>query len=198
MNKDKTVIELSEHSLDYMRQTDTKVKKIKGYLIFIITSFITLVSIIFFILQTSDYEFIEQLNIFKRIKNNMVSWKSLILEKTGIEIAKGQNLSTRVDAKAFNFNCYDFGTYFVAAKLSEKNNLPEFIKRGNGDVWMIKKAGKRDESSNQFCEFIIRNNTLNTIQCGIDMYNKVGYSGYFESLHPCQTILDEIQEKFRL
>lgn len=195
---DKTVIEFSENSLDYIHQTESKVKNVRGYLILIISAVIVFISTVVFIMQTANYEFIEQLGIFKRIKNNMGSWKSLILEKTGIEVGRGKNMASRVNIKVFNFNCYDFGTYYVGAKLSPKNNLPEFIRRGKGDVWMIQKADKIDNSAKQFCEYQVRNNNLNTITCGMDMYNKIGYSGYFELGHPCQSALNIFLEKLKI
>lgn len=195
---DTTIIEIGEHSLDYMRKTDMKVKKVKGYLIFIITAVLIFISVCFFALQVAELPFLEQLYIFRRIKNNMGNWKQLILEKTGIEISRGQSVASRVSKEAFSINCFDLGQYYVAVRLSEKNNLPEFIRRAKGDVWMMKKADKIDPSSQQFCEYVSRNMNTNTVSCGIDMYNKIGYSGYFERFHPCQTILDEILERFKI
>lgn len=197
MKKDKTIIEFTENSLDYIRQTESNIKNVRGYLILIISAFIIFISSVLFILQTANYDFFDQLAIFKRIKNNMSSWKSLILEKTGIEIARGKNLAARSNIKIFNFECYDMGTYYVSARLNERNGLPQFIKRGKGDVWMIRKADKIDNSSKQFCEYITRTGNQNTITCGMDMYNQIGYSGYFENGHPCQSMLSEFENKYK-
>ncbi|CCU55749.1 entry-fusion complex essential component (Cop-H2R) [Choristoneura biennis entomopoxvirus] len=185
-----TILQIGEKNIDYYRSAATKLKTYKGYMGYILSMLFIIISTLFFILQSFRWEPLVQLDKFRRIKKNIGSWKQLVLEKTQIEMTRGRARSLQLINDAFDFKCYDFGNYYAAMRLNQTTFLPEFILRGIGDVWRFRKAAEKDVSAFQFCEYIIWTNNNNLAQCGIDMFNKLGYSGYFEYGHPCQYALN--------
>ena len=127
----------------------------------------------------------------------MASWHNNIIEKTGIETNRGKRVALEINNNAiYSFQPYDFGTYYTALRLNSATYLPEFIRRGNGDIWKVNKAADKDTSALQFTKYLIYTNSSNTITCGLDMYNKLGYGGYFNSNHPCQLALDVLLQYY--
>ncbi|CCU55515.1 entry-fusion complex essential component (Cop-H2R) [Adoxophyes honmai entomopoxvirus 'L'] len=185
-----TILQIGEKNIDYYRSANAKLRSYKGYMAYILSIIFIIISTIFFILQSFRWEPLVQLDIFRRIKKNIGSWKQLVLEKTQIEMTRGRARSLQLVNDAFDYKCYDFGNYYAALRLNQNTFLPEFILRGIGDVWRFRKSAETDIPALQFCEYTIFNNTNNAVQCGIDMFNKLGYSGYFENQHPCQYALN--------
>ncbi|CCU56354.1 entry-fusion complex essential component (Cop-H2R) [Mythimna separata entomopoxvirus 'L'] len=184
-----TVLQIGEKNIDYYRSATAKLRNYKGYMGYILSMIFIILSTIFFILQSFRWNPLFQLEKFRRIKKNIGSWKQLVLEKTQIESTRGRARSLQLINDAFDYRCYDFGNYYAALRLNQTTFLPEFILRGVGDVWRFRKADEVDVGALQFCDYTIINNSSNSAQCGIDMFNKLGYSGYFENGHPCQTAL---------
>lgn len=189
----KSVIEINENELNY-KKIDTKYfNKTKFGFLIILIFIIFLISVILCILQNFDWKPLNNLNTFKRIKKNMNSWSNIVNEKTGIEINKGKLLYLS-KPDIINFSCIDYGLYYAVGRLNENIFLPQFIMRGNSGPWTIKKADTEDESAKQFCEFLLNkksNNNNNIITCGKDMYEKLGYSGYFTQNSPCEDFISK-------
>lgn len=195
----KTLIEVQEHNLDYYRQETSSIQTSKGFELLAFTFFFMIVSVIFALLQYYNYEPLAQLDKFKRIKRNMGTFRINILEKTAIETTRGKRIALSInDPSIYQFECLDFGSYFSPMRLNSSTYLPEFIRRGTGDVWKINKALKdgvtKDTSAEQFCQYVILNHSNETLTCGIDMYDELGYGGYFNTNHPCQSALDVLLE----
>lgn len=166
------------------------------YFIFIIVFICLLFSTLFTILQNFDYKPIKELAKFKRIKKNMGSWFNLTKEKTGIEINKGRLLYT---SKPYisEFKCIDYGLYYAVGRLNPNTFLPEFVRRGNSGPWLINKSSSSDLSAQQMCTFILNKYTIiasneELITCGTDMFNKLGYSGYFIPNSVCELTLEKL------
>lgn len=185
-----TILEIGEKNIDYYRSSVSKFKEYKGYMTYIFSIAFIIISTLFFALQAFQWDPLIQLEKFKRIKKNIGNWQQLIIEKTDIEINKGKAKALQLKPSSFSYACYDYGNFYAALKLNQTSFLPEFILRGNGDVWKFRKADNKDIPAMQFCEYIILKGNYNTAQCGTDMFDKLGYSGYFEFNHPCQTALD--------
>lgn len=150
-------------------------------------------SFTFCILQTFNWEPLCVLNKFKRIKKNMNSWESIIKEKTGIETNNGKILYLK-NTNVSNMQCLNFKNYYIPGRLSTDDYLPEFIRRGNSGPWLIKKNNIDDEASLQFCEYLIQTKIKkeNFIKCGIDMFNKIGFSGYFTDNFICEETMQKL------
>jgi hypothetical protein len=187
-----TILEIGEKNIDYYRSAVTKFKSYKGYLSYVFAIIFIIISTLFFALQSFKWDPLTQLEKFKRIKRNIGSWRQLILEKTDIEVTRGRSRALQLNPRSFDYSCYDYGNFYAALRLNPTTFLPEFILRGIGDVWRFRKAAEIDIPAKQFCEYIILNGNYSTAQCGIDMFNKLGYSGYFELNHPCQNALNII------
>jgi hypothetical protein len=192
----KNTIEIFDSAINYTKEQTAKFYGYKNILTFILSIIFIILSTIIFILQIYEWNPIVQLNTFKRIKNNIGNWRKLIIDKTSIEIKRGQLQSLRLKIDAFDFQCYDYENFYSAIKLNNSNYLPEFIMRGNGDVWMFKKAANIDLSAQQFCKYIIyKNQKEDNITCGTEMFDARGYSGWFEYNHPCNNALNLIISK---
>ncbi|AAC97818.1 putative viral membrane protein [Melanoplus sanguinipes entomopoxvirus] len=187
-----SIIEIGENNIDYYTQHSTQFKNYKGYMSYILAIIFIIISTLFFVIQTYKWDPLIQLEKFKRIKNNIGSWIKSITEKTAIEITRGKAKILQLPSSAFEFNCYDFGSYYAAVKLDSTTALPTFILRGDGGPWQFKKASEIDVSAQQFCQYTILKNAYTSVSCGLDMYNLLGFSGYFEANNPCQTALDVI------
>lgn len=194
----RSVIEIEENGLNY-KKIDTKFfNKTKFIFLIILIFIIFLISVLVCILQNFDWEPLKNLNTFKRIKKNMNSWNTIVNEKTGIEINKGKLLYLS-KPDVINFSCIDYGLYYTAGRLNDSNFLPQFIKRGNSGPWVVKKASSVDESAKQFCEFLLVKNINKNINdilitCGKDMYDKIGYSGYFVLNSPCENFISNFSK----
>lgn len=196
MTNEKTIIEIGESSLDYYKKYNSIISAQKYSLISILTFVFITLSVIFSCLQYFSWDPLYQLEKFKRIKTNMGNWRKLVEEKTAIEVSRGRNAALKSHSDIYDYKCYDFDLYFAALKLNRKNYLSTFIQRGIGGPWMIKKGTSdsgKDVSASQFCEFIISNYSDQEITCGTDMYDKLGYGGWFEIGNPCQTALTKIK-----
>ncbi|ABQ43548.1 hypothetical protein [Tanapox virus] len=181
---DKTTLTVNGLELEYVREKNAKsvqAAKRSTLCFFVI---ILSASVLLFWFQVSKNSFFSELAKYVRIKNSVKGWRPLVESKTKLESDRGRLISSdRNDL--YVFNCLDYGPYFVAARIDKKSFLPQAIRRGDGDAWMIKKSNKVDLSAQQFCEHIIKSNYDNTITCGLDMMDKVGYSGYFMESHWC-------------
>lgn len=199
--ENKTTIEIDNDTLLYQQNLSTTINKSNIFLILFFTFLILFVSVIYTILENFDWAPLLNLKKFKRIKKNMNLWTDIMEEKTGIEINKGKLLYL-TNPQVAEFQCLDYGDYYVPGRLSNTSYLPEFIRRGNSGPWIIQKANKSDPSAQQFCKYLLnkyiissQNNSDNVITCGIDMFNKLGYGGYFISNSPCEKAIEILNEK---
>lgn len=187
-----TILEIGDKTVDYYKKAALTNVETRGYLIYILCIIFLTISVLIFILQCIRWEPLVQLQKLKRIKKNVQSWIGIINERTGIEMARGRTAAMQVQPEAFDMQCYDLGNVFVAMRLNSSTYLPEFIRRGTGDVWRFRKAAEIDTSAEQFCMYNIFVGNQDILTCGIDMFNKLGYSGYFETNHACINALTNI------
>ncbi|QHR82612.1 MV entry-fusion complex protein [Brazilian porcupinepox virus 1] len=181
---DKTTLNVNGVELEYFREKETNSIKVakKSTLCFFVL--ILTISILLLWFQVSDNSIFIELLRYLRIKDTVRWWRPLVESKSKLESDRGRMVSAdRSDM--FNFNCIDYGPYILPVRLDPKTFLPQAIRRGVGDGWVIKKADKLDLSANQYCEYIIKNKSDNVITCGSDMMDKLGYSGYFMNSHWC-------------
>lgn len=183
-----TIIELDDDTITYKKNITNRVSKSEFLFTLLILFIIFIISICFSILQYFEWEPLEVLAKFKRIKKNINSWTSITKEKTAIEANKGKLLYLSKKNVA-NMQCLDYGNYYIPGRISKDSYLPEFIKRGNSGPWVIQKANKIDESARQFCYYVLNKYSSNTITCGIQMYEELGYSGYFLNDSPCENAI---------
>lgn len=191
---DTTTLVFEEKKLDYNKQTREIVSKSKFNILFIFLIIFFICSVSYSILTNFNWKPIITLEKFKRIKKNMNSWVSIVTEKTGIEVYKGRNLYLS-RPKVSEWECLDFGNYYAPVHLSSSSYLPEFVRRGNSGPWLVSKAtSEKDPSALQFCKFLINKYVVqkqigdNLITCGLDMFDKLGYSGYFSNDSPCEKV----------
>lgn len=138
------------------------------------------------LLQLSDWEPIYTINRFQAIQSNFTSSYSLISEYQKLESAKMQNILAGMQNYEL-YQCVDYGSFIIPMRVNPKTFLPEAIRRGNGDGWAIQKSASNDIGASQFCTFIIMQYGSNTIQCGLDMNDKLGYGGYLNNGHWCES-----------
>lgn len=188
---DKTSLNFDTNTLEFTRIKSTNPISLNLYKVIIICIILS-ISIFIFFLDYSDHKFIKNIRYFNRIKKNFNNISSFINEKTAIEIKKTKRLyntsSYQNDLK--KFKCYDLNSYYVAARINEEVFLPEFIVRGDGNVWKILKSSKDDIGAKQFCEYIIEVESDNKVVCGNDMLEKFGSSDYIIQDSPCNLILN--------
>ncbi|AAR07429.1 73R [Yaba monkey tumor virus] len=180
---DKTILTVNGLELEYVREKEAKsirAAKTSTLCFFVI---ILSASILLFWFQVSKNSFFSELAKYIRIKNSVKGWRPLVNAKTKLESDRGRLMSLNRN-DLFSFNCLDYGPYFLATRIDKKTFLPQAIRRGDGDAWMVKKANKVDLSAQQFCEYIVSKYD-DTITCGFDMMDKIGYSGYFMDSHWC-------------
>lgn len=187
---DNTKLTLNNNTLEYTKEKNKIPISINLYKLIII-SIIICISIFIFFLDYVDHKFIRNIRYFVRIKKNFNNISSYINEKTAIEIEKTKRLynSSSSQIKLNKFACYDLKTYYVAAKINKEVYLPEFITRGDGNIWKILKSSERDIPAQQFCEYILTKEYDNTVICGKDMVEKFGSSDYIITDSPCNVIL---------
>ncbi|AIZ77309.1 hypothetical protein SB87_gp056 [Parapoxvirus red deer/HL953] len=135
-------------------------------------------------LQLTEFPLLAELGRYSRIKSAVRAWRPLVDAKTQIEADLGrQKTVDRPDL--FEFRCVDFGRFFMPVRYSPVTFLPQAVRRGAGDGWMVQKAAAKDLSAQQFCESVLRHRANNVITCGSEMMRLLGYSGYFEDEHWC-------------
>lgn len=193
----KTVLEIDDDYISYKNFQTPKLYKNNIFLITVVFFILLFVSTVFLILEGFDYRPLKELAKFKRIKSNVGSWLAITNEKTGIEINKGRLLYlSKPDASYFR--CLDFGSYYTVGRLNPDNFLPQFVKRGDSGPWLINKSAINDLSAKQMCQYILNKYTIksldvnNFITCGTDMYNRLGYSGYFNNNSYCENAISLI------
>ncbi|AHH34247.1 hypothetical protein [Orf virus] len=135
-------------------------------------------------LQLTEFPVFEELGKYARIKSAVRSWRPLVEAKTEIESDLGRQ-KTADRPELFEFRCVDFGKFYLPVRYSPTTFLPQAVRRGAGDGWMVHKAAAVDLAAQQFCESVLRHRANNVITCGSEMMRLVGYSGYFEDDHWC-------------
>ncbi|ATI21181.1 IMV membrane protein [Eastern grey kangaroopox virus] len=149
-------------------------------------------SAVLFAYQVSDNRVFSELARYSRIKSAITRWKPLVRAKARVAAELGRRRAASSPG-LFEFRCVDFGTYFLPVRLSRDSFLPQAIRRGDGDGWMVRKAAKSDPAALQFCQHVISRFEGNVVTCGSEMFKELGYSGYFERGHWCQQFLELVQ-----
>lgn len=191
----KTKLEFeNDNKIFYEREIALKGSKKESYIIFI-TVAILIISLVVCLLQNYKWKPLNALYIYKRIKKNMNSWNNLIKEKVAIEKTKAKTIiATKSDYATLQI--LDFKTYYAVGRLNEQTGLPEFIQRGSSGPWRVMKSTKEfDVSAYQFAKYIQEEYKNNIIACGDEMFEKLGFSGYFIKNSPCELALDIMAAK---
>lgn len=195
-NGSETIIALDDKQIRYDKLHKQAISKDKFYIIFFFIVLILIVSFSYTLLFSFEWEPLMVLEKYKRIKKNTNSWMSILYEKTGIEVNKGKLLYLSKPEVA-NWQCVDLSSYYTPVRISPSSYLPEFIQRGNSGPWTVRKTGTGDDvASLQFCQFLIdkyvTQGSGNVITCGIDMFEKLGYGGYFNTNSPCEKVYNTL------
>jgi hypothetical protein len=149
------------------------------------------------IAQMIKWEPLDTFLAFQDIQRNFNKWPSILSDYEILESNKISNL--KIYMKNYNtITCVDYGTYYIPAYFQSSNGLllPTAIRRGNGDAWMITKSDPNDQAAYQQCLYLASEMSNNTITCGSDMYNKLGYGGYLNNGHWCNSIRDKLYNIF--
>lgn len=188
---DRTTVSVHGLDLEYVRaheRASVRYARVSTLCFFFVLLFL---SAVLFIYQISEGNVVSTLRQYARIKQSIVNWRPLVEAKSHIERERGRRAAVaRPDL--FEFRCVNFGAYFLPARLDRATYLPQAVRRGRGDGWMIKKAAATDLSASQFCDFVLDNYSGNVITCGTEMFNEIGYGGYFEQGHWCNGFLDTV------
>jgi len=185
-------------NITYLHRDEERKIASKDRGLIIISCFFIIISVIIFLIQSFNLNAISEVKTCRRIQNNVNRWGNTINDITDSNVITGKQKALQIVTDGFNYQCYDYGIYYLPMKLNNTTYLPEAIRRGNGDGWMIHKSDTIDTSALQFCSYVIVKYNGNTITCGSDMYNKIEYSGWLETGHWCQSALDKVYLKNQL
>ncbi|ABJ08992.1 IMV membrane protein [Nile crocodilepox virus] len=191
---DKTTLFVNGVELVYAREKGGRIARFARVSTVLFFVGVLLLSVLLFLLQISGNRVLEELARYARIKKNLASWQPLVASKSRLESERGRYYRLRNPALG-NFLCVDFGAFYLPARLAEATALPEAVRRGRGDGWMIKKAAPKDEGARQFCEYVVAAGASSTVTCGLDMFRELGYSGYFEAGHWCGEFLKRVGDE---
>lgn len=185
---DVTTLSVNGLTLDYARTRAAQSVRAarSSTLVFFTLTLVASVAVLW--LQLTEFPLFSELAKYARIKDAVRAWRPLVDAKTSIESDLGrQKTSDRPDL--FEFRCVDFGQFYLPVRYNPANFLPQAVRRGSGDGWMVQKAAPADLPARQFCESVLRHRANNVITCGSEMMRLVGYSGYFEDGHWCAAAL---------
>jgi len=183
-------------SLAYLphRVIDTNNLMVSGVSIFIMVC-LTLIAIA----QIIKWKPMDTFLAFQDIQRNFNKWSSIIATYQQLESNKITNLTPSMS----NYNsisCVDYGTFYIPAYFASNNGLllPTAIRRGNGDAWMVIKSDPKDPAALQQCLYLASEMSSNTVTCGSDMYSKLGYGGYLNNGHWCNSIRDKLYDLYKV
>ncbi|CCD83249.1 subunit of the poxvirus multiprotein entry-fusion complex [Squirrelpox virus] len=140
-------------------------------------------------LQVSDNGVVTELTRYARIKESVRGLRPLVQGKADMESDRGRQLAAN-NKSLLDFHCVDFGAYYLPTRLDKSTFLPQAVRRGEGDGWMVTKAAPNDVAAKQFCEYVLRTRSDSVITCGPEMMRELGYSGYYEGPHWCAAFHD--------
>ncbi|QGN68078.1 IMV membrane protein [Equine molluscum contagiosum-like virus] len=189
---DRTTLSVHGLELNYVREHERASVRYAGVSTVAFFLLVLVASTVLFLYQLSDDNVFATLARYARIKSALRSWRPLVAAKTRLERERGRQLAAR-RADIFDFRCMDFGAFFLPVRLDRETFLPQAVRRGRGDGWTVAKAAPLDPGAQQFCEFVLRNHEDSTLTCGTEMFNEIGYSGYFEPGHWCRDFVDLLQ-----
>lgn len=150
------------------------------------------VILVVFFLQISNLPLMEALRLQKLIIRNLDLIDKAVIPQSTIAQERLRNI--HLPQSAFVFKCLDMGLYYLPVRINPDTYNYEGVRRGNGDIWIIEKASSVDIAAAQFCNFVITEKKDNTIECGIEMFQSLGYSGYSNSEHWCVVSLSRFIE----
>lgn len=196
--QNKTIIEIDDNHIVYKKIDNAKTSSHSYIILIFIIIFIFVISVVYSLLYHFEWSYLITLQKYKKIKKYMNSWFDVIDAKTDEESKKGRLLALS-KVGVTDFKCRDFGNSYAPIRLTPSTYLVQSIRRGNSGPWLVAKAEDQDEAAKQFCEFLIYkysttniNASKNYITCGNDMFEKIGYSGYFTTNPPCESGLEII------
>lgn len=147
--------------------------------------------------QMIEWKPIDNFIAFQDIQRNFNNWTSVINDFQTLESNKIQTLVSSMS----NYNqvtCVDYGAYYIPLFFnnitinSQNFLLPAAVRRGNGDGWSVTKSSTNDPAAFQQCLYVASELSDSTVTCGLDMYNKLGYGGYLNQGHWCNTARDKL------
>lgn len=139
---------------------------------------------------------------FQDIQRNFNNWTKILSDYQTLESNKIKNLVPLM-SNYNNIACIDYGTFYLPIFFSnitldgQTYLLPTAVRRGNGDGWSVTKSDSNDPAALQQCLYVASELSDNTITCGIDMYNKIGYGGFLNKGHWCNTAKDLLYNYYK-
>lgn len=178
----------------------------------IITSIITIILLGVFTLvsvaQVIQWKPLDTFIAFQDIQRNFNRWRKTIED---YEVTESNRIKSLIPSMSnFNqFTCVDYGTFYIPITFmnnyrgAERQHndgkllLPTAVRRGNGDGWAVTKSASVDPSALQQCLYVASERSDSLITCGSDMYNKLGYGGYFNQGHWCNVARDKLYNVYK-
>lgn len=159
--------------------------------------------VIMSMLQIYRWQPLDIIKAYEDIQDNFNRWQSVLVDYQQLESNKISGLVPYMEDYR-NFTCVDYGSFYIAIKFDtytySDNNLllPIAVRRGDGDAWLVTKSATNDPAAYQQCLYLISERSDNTITCGVDMYNKLGYGGYLNSGHWCNLARDNLYQAYQI
>lgn len=206
-NANRVVIDLEENDISkYLRDERFIPHEVTNdkHLSAIVISIVLLVCFtVISIAQMIQWKPLDNFIAFQDIQRNFNNWQSILGDYQSLESNKIKTLIPSMN----NYNlvsCIDYGTYYLPMFFNaitidgEGLLLPAAVRRGNGDGWAVTKSSPNDQAALQQCMYIASELSDTTVTCGIDMYNKLGYGGYLNKGHWCNTARDLLYNYYRI
>ena len=191
--KDYSKIDIDDNRAVFDRRRDSSFFS-NEISIFVILIVVVVLSLIVFFLEYFDNQYIKTLRSLVRIKKNMNSISKIVDESHSNAVRRTIMLkSLRPDLNLEEFECYDMGTYYVPARVNPDINTFEFIRRGKGSIHTIQKTNIRDVAALNYCQYLIQTqDQRDVISCGLDMYEKLGFSDLLQKNSTCNVIIEKL------
>lgn len=193
---EQAVIDIDKNRAFFERVRTTN-KVSNQFSIFVILVIVIAISIIVFVLEYNGNEYFRNMRALCRINTNFSSTAKMINDLTAVQVRRTIMARSLVTTDLTSYNCYDMGSYYVAGRINPESNLFEFIRRGKGSFHVVFKAAQKDIAAENYCQFLIQTKgQRDTLKCGRDMLDKLGYTDLFQKNSVCNRIIDVVYSAF--
>lgn len=154
------------------------------------------------IAQMIQWQPLDNFIAFQDIQRNFNTWTKVLGDYQSLESNKIKTLIPSMS----NYNqvvCIDYGAFYMPMFFNDitiENTsllLPAAVRRGNGDGWAVTKSSTNDPAALQQCLYVASELSDSVVTCGVDMYNKLGYGGYLNQGHWCNTARDLLYNNYK-
>lgn len=200
---DQIVIDLYPIKVNDIKHIPQELSNKKEFLFTFISIGLLIIFTLLSIAQTLPWKPLDNFLAFQDIQRNFNKWNSIISQYQILE----SNKIVALKPSMSNYNrvmCVDYGTFYIPIFFNdltlngESRTLPAAIRRGNGDGWTVTKSSNNDTAAYQQCLYVASEYIDSVITCGTDMYNKLGYGGYLNSGHWCNTARDKLYQLYHI